>query len=313
MFGIPEKLVDNTKVDLLFFDFHVNDNIEDINNVKNVKMSRTFDDNDNNNKISIDSLVKSLLLDEISSDFNEEKHIVEYLINNIKTEETIDFNIIKPIENSNNSLFRKIVSKILIFSNQIAVKGRMGSANSLIINTQTLICNSTNADALLKALLFLKDEHEINFYLSDYVPINQIYLMRNGSMNDPGFKILRHTDINNKDYFKIDGFGWFPDLQAMKINIIPLESKKESIIDIKNIENVFTNRTMSLSEYGLFIIYNIGVAGLSQARAQEEVETLINDYTDININEISKYFKFYKEIWLTNNESQKSTVEIKLI
>lgn len=298
MFGIPERLVENTKVDLLYFDFLTEDMIKD-------------------EKSGIQTFVKTIIIDEIPENFNEEKHVVEFLISNIKNnnldELKININLNDLINDTSKTLTkRKIISKLLLTSSKIAINGKMGSANSVLINTDTIITNSEFGDSILKALFELK-ESEINVYFSEYIPVNTIYMMRNGSMDEPGFKILRHTDSNEKDYFKIDGFGWFPDLQCAKIDIIPLECKKEKIIDIKNIEDVFTNRTMPLSEYGLYIIYNIGTAGLSQAKAQEEVETIMHNYTDININEISKYFKFYKEIWLTNNESQESKVEIKLI
>lgn len=310
MFGIPERLVDNTRVDLLFFDF----NYDALNETKlsDLPLSRNEDNLEPQEIIKM--INKSLILNEKPENFNEEKHIVEFLIENIKSKESniLDLNTLNVLDNK-KSLIRKIISKFTLFSSKIAANGRMGRANSLIINTDTIIKNAECGDALLKSLLDLKENNNLNIYFSEYIPVNTVYLMRNGSMEEPGFKILRHIDINEKEYFKIDGFGWFPDLQCAKIDIIPLESKKEKIIDIKNVESIFTNRTMPLSEYGLYVIHYIGVAGLSQKLAEEVVSTTINDYSDIGHNEIGKYFKFYKEIWLPNSDSQESRVEIKLI
>lgn len=84
---------------------------------------------------------------------------------------------------------------------------------------------------------------------------------------------------------------------------------------VKNIENVLevsSNiiRTKPLSEYGLFLIYKIGTRGMAPTYAKTYINELKNNNID---NNIGKHFKFYKEVWLPNPETETVTVDIKLI
>ena len=122
------------------------------------------------------------------------------------------------------------------------------------------------------------------------------------------------------------GFGFFPEKQCAKINIIQDNITSDSIFsdneqEMNNEEGMNIDsmdeiakitRTLPLSECGLFLIYNIGIAGMSPAYAKEHIANIIAENQDYN-NKIGKHFKFYKEFWLPDASGTSIILDVKLI
>lgn len=301
MLGINETIINEQRADVLYLDFK-------------------FDKSGQSD--SMCSFVKSLYLGEINNDFNEEKFVAEYLQQNIPNNDINNFNIdFNKIQSTDTNLERIIISKLMSNALLIATEGRMGLPNTLILNANTYLNGSFGA-SLNNAVKKFAKENVIKIYHSIHVEENVIYLMRNSEKVNPGFYIFKHTDKENKNYHAITGLGFFPEKQCAKIKIIEednitsdsLFSDDEKEINIDSIKQIseMNNRTLPLSECGLFLIYTIGTQGLSPQRAENDIALLMEKCKDYN-NEIGKHFKFYKEFWLPDSASQGVNLEIKLI
>jgi len=302
MLGIKEQIIKDIKADVLYFDFK-------------------FDESGQSG--SVCSFVKSLYLGAIDDDFNEEKIVAEYLQQNIKNNNIENFNIdFNKIQSSSESdLQRKIIAKLMSNATLIATEGRMGLPNTIILNANTYLNGSYGA-VLNESVKKYARQNDIKIYHSKYIEENVIYLMRNSEKDNPGFYIFKHLDNENKKYFSITGLGFFPEKQCAKIKIIEEDnitsdsifSDDEKEINIDSIKQIseMNNRTLPLSECGLFLIYTIGTAGLSPQSAENHIALLMEQCKDYN-NEIGKHFKFYKEFWLPDSASQGVTLDVKLI
>ena len=262
MLGINERIINEQRADVSYLDFK-------------------FDESGQSG--SRCSFVKSLYLGEINNDFNEEKFVAEYLVKNIPNNNIENFNIdfTKMGINNSSDLERRIISKLMSNATFIAAEGRIGLPNTLILNACTYLNGSFGA-SLNNAVKKFAKENDIKIYHSIYVEENVIYLMRNSEKDNPGFYIFKHTDKENKNYHAITGLGFFPEKQCAKINIIQDNITSDSIfsdneegmnneegININSIEEITKiARTLPLSECGLFLIYNIGIAGMSPAYAK---------------------------------------------
>jgi len=279
---------------------------------------------------SVCTFVKSLYLGEINNDFNEEEYVAEYLQRNIPNSDIEIFNLSFEKINedpflTNDSLKRKIISKLRSNAALIATEGRMGLPNTIILNANTYLNGSYGA-VLNEAIVMFAEENNMKIYYSKYIEENVIYLMRNSEKDNPGFYIFKHTDKDNKRYFSITGLGFFPEKQCAKIKIIEDNITSDSIFSdneegMNNEEGINVDsmdeiakiaRTLPLSECGLFLIYNIGIAGMSPAYAKNYIANIINENQDYN-NKIGKHFKFYKEFWLQDASGTSIILDVKLI
>jgi hypothetical protein len=309
MFGIKEQITKDVKADALYLDFK-------------------FDESGQSG--SVCSFVKSIYLGEINNDFNEEEEVAKYLQQNIPNNDFEIFNI--SFENIGEDPFltkeilkRKIISKLRSNAAFVATEGRMGLPNSLLLNANTYL-NGSYGSVLNDAVVKFAEESDMKIYYSKYIEENVIYLMRNSENDNPGFYIFKHTDKNNKRYFSITGLGFFPEKQCIKINIMQDNITSDSIFsdneqetngvnheNINSIDEIAKmSRTLPLSECGLFLIYNVGVYGMSPKYAEEYINKTVATHRDYN-NEIGKHFKFYKEFWLPDATGNSIILDIKLI
>lgn len=106
--------------------------------------------------------------------------------------------------------FKRILNS---YNNMIAIIGRIGTANSLIINTKI----KDKKYAYFDSIKEFAEDNKITIYFTDYIQEDTILLLRNNNTENPGFVILE----NDKDnLFNITGLGFFPDLQAKLIKLI---------------------------------------------------------------------------------------------
>lgn len=128
------------------------------------------------------------------NEFNINKHVAEFLNDNVVTTE---------IPNT------KISVKIQLYSNLIAQQGRIGKSNTILLNDETFkniydICNSIDQKVVI----------------NDYIEDNVIYLIRNNELYQPGYKYIFHVDLNNNQYYSdIIKVGLYPEYQCCKLKI----------------------------------------------------------------------------------------------
>lgn len=224
MFGLTEIKAYDKKVNLLYFDYFDNQQFDRNDELESLKQSLKL-----NNNYSIQSCVKTIELQKIDFEFNKEKYVAEYLIDNIKQSDVktkdgnqlfdIDMNKIlkSDIELTHAELIKKIQSKLIGASNYIADNGRMGSANTILLNANTYLNDDTNI--LIDAIKEYEIEKNMKIFYSKYIPENTIYLINNTNADSAGFKIVSYNDLDGNEYYSAVGFGFFPEHQAIKINI----------------------------------------------------------------------------------------------
>jgi hypothetical protein len=97
------------------------------------------------------------------------------------------------------------LAKILVASVYINIEGKIGPATNMIIS---------------------KENYE-KFSISDFCgrfeilfeDVNDIYLYRKNTTEQPGLVLFYYTDENDIDYYNIESIGFYPEKQFIKINI----------------------------------------------------------------------------------------------
>lgn len=197
MFGINTKKIETSDVDLIYFDLDLK--TENIT-TSPLPMSRELSDD---NSLELKTFTKKIFLNE--SPDNKEKYIMDFLLSHIKF-----VDIYKLDTHLEKTAFKRILNS---YNNMIAIIGRIGTANSLIINTKIKDKNYAYLDSIKE----FAEDNKITIYFTDYIQEDTILLLRNNNTENPGFVILE----NDKDnLFNITGLGFFPDLQAKLIKIL---------------------------------------------------------------------------------------------
>lgn len=100
---------------------------------------------------------------------------------------------------------RKCMAKIYNASLYIAVNGRIAQATNMIISKE-------NYDRF--NISDFSGRFEILFE-----DVDDIYLYRKNTPDQPGLVLFYHTDENNYDYYEIESIGFYPERQFIKIKI----------------------------------------------------------------------------------------------
>lgn len=197
MFGINTKKIETSDVDLIYFDLDLK--TENIT-TSPLPMSRELSDD---NSLELKTFTKKIFLNKLPD--NKEKYIMDFLLSHIKF-----VDIYKLDTHLEKTAFKRILNS---YNNMIAIIGRIGTANSLIINTKIKDKNYAYLDSIKE----FAEDNKITIYFTDYIQEDTILLLRNNNTENPGFVILE----NDKDnLFNITGLGFFPDLQAKLIKLI---------------------------------------------------------------------------------------------
>ena len=155
------------------------------------------------NSLELKTFQKKKILNE--SPDNKEKYIMDFLLSHIKF-----VDIYKLDTHLEKTAFKRILNS---YNNMIAIIGRIGTANSLIINTKIKDKNCAYLDSIKE----FAEDNKITIYFTDYIQEDTILLLRNNNTENPGFVILE----NDKDnLFNIIGLGFFPEFQAKLIKLI---------------------------------------------------------------------------------------------
>ena len=155
------------------------------------------------NSLELKTFQKKKILNE--SPDNKEKYIMDFLLSHIKF-----VDIYKLDTHLEKTAFKRILNS---YNNMIAIIGRIGTANSLIINTKIKDKNYAYLDSIKE----FAEDNKITIYFTDYIQEDTILLLRNNNTENPGFVILE----NDKDnLFNIIGLGFFPEFQAKLIKLI---------------------------------------------------------------------------------------------
>lgn len=96
-------------------------------------------------------------------------------------------------------------AKIKNASYYIAANGRIGEATNMIISKE----NYDKFD-----ISDFSDKFEILFE-----DVDDIYLYRKNSVEQPGLVLFYYTDKNNIDYYEIESIGFYPERQFIKIGL----------------------------------------------------------------------------------------------
>lgn len=282
----------STNVELLYFDF-----MEDEN------------DNDNYTEqfaqpVGPNSYVKAFELLKAPQYSNLEKVTAEYLQSTIKEKDKYKYigGIIKYDHDTDEDFDLRLSKLLNIYNYHIANNGRIGGADTYVLNSKTYKETFTTLSKLT----------HIKIVINEFIEDDAMYLIHNGSKETPGYKFVHYTDPDGQLYYSFISTGFFPERQAAKLVIY--RSKKSSIIT--NIPGA--NRTgIPLSECGCIIEHHVGVAGLSPRQAEEQIAILIANHSDDHEpneeNKLKNHFKFYKEYWLANPESSSHEIKINLI
>lgn len=197
MFGINTKKIETSDVDLIYFDLDLK--TENIT-TSPLPMSRELSDD---NSLELKTVTKKIFLNE--SPDNKEKYIMDFLLSHIKF-----VDMYKLDTHLKKSSFKRTLN---CYNNMIFVMGRIGTANSLIINTKI----KDKKYAYLDSIKEFAEDNKITIYFTDYIQEDTILLLRNNNTENPGFVILE----NDKDnLFNIIGLGFFPEFQAKLIKLI---------------------------------------------------------------------------------------------
>lgn len=282
----------STNIDFLYFDFMVDEN-----------------DNDNYTEqfaqtVGPNSYVKAFELLKAPALSNLEKETADFLRKNIKDNGKYKYigGIIKYDHDTDEDFDISLSRKLNMYNFHLADNGRIGGAD-------TYVLNSKMHKEIFTTLSKLKN---IKIVINEFIEDDVMYLIHNGSKETPGYKFVHYTDPDGQLYYSFIETGFFPELQAAKLVIY--RSKKSSIIS--NIPGA--NRTgIPLSECGCIIEHHVGVAGLSPRQAEEQIAIMIANHSDDHEpneeNKLKNHFKFYKEYWLANPESDKHEIKINLI
>ena len=155
------------------------------------------------NSLELKTFQKKKILNE--SPDNKEKYIMDFLLSHIKF-----VDIYKLDTHLEKTAFKRILNS---YNNMIAIIGRIGTANSLIINTKIKDKNYAYLDSIKE----FAEDNKITIYFTDYIQEDTILLLRNNNTENPGFVILE----NDKDnLFNFIGLGFFPEFQAKLIKLI---------------------------------------------------------------------------------------------
>ena len=169
-----------------------------------------------------------------------------------------------------------------------------------------IICNY---NTMLKYSLLNNDIANLQFIYNDYIEDDVIYLVNYyNEKNTPGYKFIYGIkdnevysaftclDVNNYEY-------------CIKMVIPKLEDviTKETDIDI-----LTTNRTLPLSQCVLINTITFGVKGMSPTEIENMKHNYIIQHEDYK-RLLQKTFYIFTEYFLYDKDSNKTTIDIKLI
>jgi hypothetical protein len=108
-------------------------------------------------------------------------------------------------DETHETICRKLMSKINNASLYIATNGRIGEATNMIVSKKNY------------------DKYNISDFNGKFEilfeNVDDIYLYRKNTDEQPGLILFYYTDENNIDYYKVESIGFYPERQFMKIII----------------------------------------------------------------------------------------------
>lgn len=189
MFGINTKIIETNSTNLKYLDFVLTKE-----NIENSHFSMLHE---------LKTFEKKIFLNETPD--NKEKYIMDYLLSHIKYVDIYELDTYL-----DKSSFKRILNS---YNNMIAITGRIGTGNSIILNTKIKDKDPSYLDNIKE----FAEDNKITIYFTDYIEENNMLILRNNNSENPGFFILE----NNKDkLFAITGLGFFPEFQAKLIKLI---------------------------------------------------------------------------------------------
>lgn len=197
---LTSKEYPSNKADIIYIDF-VYDAVSDIESSFTDLGINRMNQQDDYPILSMPKVfTKSIHMGLTSTDVDLELFTATFLQDNIKENDTFpQLNLIDVLDDN-----KKLIRRINQISFFIANEGRIGTANTLVMNHN----------------MFQYDYSElagINIVFNKYVPDDVFYIIRNNNIDQPGYKFVYHIDENNKLYFAFTSFGFFPEKQAVKL------------------------------------------------------------------------------------------------
>lgn len=201
--------------DFLYLDF----TLPIDNQIDNNIMSRELPNN--TQTFSIKENVKKVELTEREDDdFNDIDYICKYLSENLKEipikhpkhQDRSLFSFTVNDYNDNEDLSYRLLLKLKQTSYQIAAEGRIGHANIMFMNENTLKKWILEMD--------LSQFNNIKIFVNEQFTDNEICLMNNTDITKPGYKYVYYIDENKEKYYSdVIQMGMFSDNQAVKFKI----------------------------------------------------------------------------------------------
>ncbi len=209
---------DKDRVKILYFDIPEVSAVEGA--ASNGAMSRDWSDTDESpgQFIGPVSVVKEVELTELGN-IDIKKLAAELLISDVPDNQISNLSIdMKEIpEHLSDSEVREVVSRKVwtrcnMASYYVATNGRIGLINTVIAN------ENTAASYMLKEYVATLYE-KLKLVINEHIPNDTIYGVRNGVLEEPGYKFLYNDVDGVVERFAMFGVGFFPAKQAFKINI----------------------------------------------------------------------------------------------
>lgn len=170
------KKINSEKYNLLFIDFN-DDNVPDVCSKESL-LTQT------DKSIAKDLLIKKII--ELSS---TNKKMIE------------EFSAIDILKEPNETILkRKIILKILKVSTHIAMNGRIGMPNTILVSKENY--EKLNLSCLENYEIFLDDS------------VDDIYVYRKNTEEQPGLLL-----ITSEDKYELVDIGFYPEKQFMKISL----------------------------------------------------------------------------------------------
>jgi len=206
---ITKRVTDNPILNICYIDFSYSVPQEEI--IVDLDNPLTRENETIGQVISPNVFTKNV---ELSEDFISEDDVKEKSIEKIIELSEINFHgndvelyqkfKFKLFEYSLNDVRRKLLSRILMGSNTIAMKGRIGPAHYMIISEDNYHRYELSSIENIKPIF-----HDTK----------DIVLFRKNSINQPGL-----VYITNNDKYSLVDIGFYPEKQFLKIKIIENEN-----------------------------------------------------------------------------------------